>query len=1302
MELALSGTDGWSGHDGPTIVRGPGVSGTSVQFNVTNSFTVANVAMGLPKDDVPGFGTQFRFFFTDDALFSGYLTFDNVTFSGGANPDFDTKRDVLSISMEVYESIGNTISHTDCKVRPGVIWIPTVTASDISITRLDFQGPSVLQAPNHLAISLVFTDSVVRTPFCLEGSSVISQTSLSGLTTIRNVWIEGNVASDPKRWCASVFSAQSSLGGEVSGLVVKDWRGRIFEIDTYERDAVMMTMTNVSLVNCTVDYPNAVDVVESRYRQTIKPPSDLILVTATSNHSISDFSSVGSSGPVTVLGILEISNATITNHKPSTRGVEAISPYLFAISAAANFVLFNTVIASGIASPIMHTNGTSTTQLDDVTITDYDCSSACVFVNEMASLKITSIQMTSISADEAIFLLERSETDYDRPATEISKSTFKDISNTLFMGTLSTLYVDASVIRNCSRASAIQPGDLSNFYFNDCSFVDNNTPKDGAVLSACTGIMNFTNSVFQSNRAEGRGGAIFGNVDIGQCNIALVNSVFENNTATGGGALCIDRFETELNLMLSNVSFINNTAQSHGGAWFTLERQRLDQNFSLVTYSGNFAPSMPVRGSASAAFVPYGNWSKISLLAGASLPNFGILTIDAYEQAVTFELETAPVVTVALVQADSTSLLKNTAVLYGPTVSVVDSGNLTLSNLRVFGPAGDYQLELIDDSGTDIPDFDPLYRPVTIKSCDWPSQLLTAAGTRELECRPPICPLGCSSTAGMCVADGNCTCTDTRYEGISCQMLKSANDSLTFAFPAGVPIFANSSETVTFTVDGRDRLINRVKNAYSATYFVIYRDFYISPAKASSSGLLRRDASGDTLSLKFSLADLVTGTFLDYLQLAKASTIFTQTLAAPYKTGITTITGELANTTLKSAGSILVIVVSCICIMAVFSLAGSLYLKRSAPPLGGTTTNLDMALACGLAVLFAYPITETVIPTATSCAAQIWIIPPSLGLIAACLVAKSFSHYARRKNKIALEAELSERFRKTLTLAIGILLSTYIILVATWQRVEAPTPQLTYLGGKRFWTCGGTTQTQNRFVICLIGLSGTLFLAACKLSYDTLKVGWPVRALEDKMIFGNAANILVTGVAAAGILMGSNMMDGVAQFALRVTAVYLVGAGLTATLLGYKVFLLMRPAENEEDAMDARVRQFAAKSAKAGSIYQNSKYLPVKAESALIWKAAQITIAQSLLDVTDLDSKVGRFYAILSVDVDTDIPSNCLLLRLPGSEQLRVQMDSQRMLDDWVKKIADAKSKAPATKTDVIVPATVKTPLLSATMEEDT
>ncbi|KAJ3154027.1 hypothetical protein HDU89_008896 [Geranomyces variabilis] len=414
-------------------------------------------------------------------------------------------------------------------------------------------------------------------------------------------------------------------------------------------------------------------------------------------------------------------------------------------------------------------------------------------------------------------------------------------------------------------------------------------------------------------------------------------------------------------------------------------------------------------------------------------------------------------------------------------------------------------------------------------------------------------------------------------------MLKSANDSLTFAFPAGVPIFANSSEIVTFTVDGRDKLINRVKNAYSATYFVIYRNFYVSPTKSSSSGLLRRDASGDTLFLKFSLADLVTGTFLDYLQLAKASTIFTQTLATPYRTGITTTTGDLANTTLKSAGSILV-----------------------------------------------------------------------------------------------------------------------IILVATWQRVEAPTPQLTYLGGKRFWSCGGTPQTQNRFVICLICLSGTLLLAACKLSYDTLKVGWPVRALEDKIIFGNAANILVTGVAAAGILMGLNMMDGIAQFALRVTAVYLVGAGLTVTLLGYKVFLLMRPAENEEDAVDARVRQFAAKSAKSGSIYQNSKYLPVKAESALIWKAAQITIAQSLLDVTDLDSKVGRFYAILSVDVDTDIPSNCLLLRLPGSEQLRVQMDSQRMLEDWVKKIADAKSKAPATKTDVLVPATVKTPLLNATMEEDT
>ncbi|KAJ3172279.1 hypothetical protein HDU87_008140 [Geranomyces variabilis] len=1183
MELAINGTDGWSGSEGPMLVRGPGVSGTSVQFNITNSFTVTNVAMGLPEDDVSGLGTHFRFYFTDDALFSGYLTFDNVTFNGGSNPDFDTRRDVLSISVEVSESIGNTIISTDCKVRPG-------------------------------------------------------------LTAIRNVQIEGNIALDPKRWCASVFSAQSSLGGEVDGL------GRIFEMDTYERDAVMIPMTNIRLINCTVDYPNAVDVVESRYQQTIQPPTDLILVTSTSNASLAGFSSTGSSGPVTVLGIFQISNATITNHKPSIRGVQAIPPYLFAVSAAANFVLFDTVIASGVASPIMQCNGTSATQL-----------SACVLVNEMGSLEITSTQMNHISADDAVFQLERSETDLNRPATMISESIFQDISETLFSGTLSTLYVEASVVQNCSGASAMEVGDLSIFHFSDCLFVDNYTPKDGAVL----------------------------------------NSVFENNTATGGGALCIDYFDTELNLMLVNVSFINNTASSHGGAWWTLERQRLDDNFASVTYSGNFAPSMPVRGSASATFVPYGDWSKVSLLAGASLPSFGISTNDAYEQPVTFELETAPVVTVALTQADSAALLTNTAVLYGPTVSVVDSGNLTLSNLRVFGPAGDFLLKLIDDSGTEIPDFDPLYRQVTIKSCDWPMQLLTAAGTPELECRPPICPLGCSSTAGVCVADSNCTCTDTSYEGISCQILKSANDSLTFAFPAGVPIFTNSSDVVTFTVDGRDQLISRVKKAYSATYTVIYRDF--RGLRSSNSSLTRRDASGDTLYLKFSLADLVTGNFLDYLQLAKVSTIFTQTLDAPYRAGITTTIGALANTTIDSVGSILVIIISCVCIMTALSLAGALYIRPSRPPLGATTRNFDMALPCGLAVLFAFPITETMIPTATSCALQIWLIPPSFGLIAACLVAKSFSHYARRKNKIALEAELPERFRKILILAIGVLLSVYVVCVAIWYRIEAPTPQLTYLGGMRFWSCGGTAHTQNCFIISLICFSGTLHLAACKFSYETFKVGWPVHALEDKMILGNATNVLITGVVAAGILM-ANMMDGVAQFALRATAVYLVGAGLTATLLGYKVFMLVRPAGSEEDALDARIRAFAQKSAKSGSIYQNSKYLPVKEESALIWKAAQITIAQSqsLLDITDLDSKIGRFHAIQSVGVDTDIASICLLLQIPGFEQLRVQMDSKRMLEDWVKKIADAKRQAPATKTNGMVPATDNTPLLTVTMEDDT
>ncbi|KAJ3160949.1 hypothetical protein HDU86_008312 [Geranomyces michiganensis] len=628
----------------------------------------------------------------------------------------------------------------------------------------------------------------------------------------------------------------------------------------------------------------------------------------------------------------------------------------------------------------------------DVTITNQDCGALCFHIYELATLNVTSVDVIR--------------------ATEIP--------NTVFSGILSSLYVDSTTIQTCSGASVLKPEELSDFHFDKCLFTDNYALKDGPVLSVCHGAVEFKNSRFTSNSADGRGGAIFAKVDVGECSIAIKDSVFENNTATGGGALFIDRFESELNLQMENVSFVGNTARSHGGAWYTLARQRVDANFSSVTYVDNFAPNIPVRGTASATFIPYGYWSPLSVLTGASLPSFGVATIDAYEQRVLFELETAPVVALSLIRAaDNVTVDNSVAALYGPTIGVIDFGNLTL---------------------------------------------------------------------------------------------------------ARVPIFAGSNDVFNFTVEGRDALVAHLKAVYAPKLTVIYRDFSTS---TSTTGLLARDAATSTLTMKYSLAD-ATGNFLNSQQLKEASTVLAKAFVSPDTIQSSVSEGAIANTTLGSVGSVLVIAISCSCVIAVAVLAT--YVNRKAGP--GTTNDMDI-----------------------------------------CLAIKSFCLYARRKNKVALESEVSPHFRKISRRFICASFVSYIILVWVWEHVEAPTPQLLHAGSKRYWVCGGSLQT--RFLGSLISITGTLLLAACKFSYETVKVGWPVPALEDRLLLVNAANMLATGVVAAGMLM-AQMMDGYAQFVVRVTATYLVAAGMTGSFLGYKVFLLKRPAGDEEDAVDARIRAFAA------------------------------------------------------------------------------------------------------------------------------
>ncbi|KAI8820558.1 uncharacterized protein EV422DRAFT_75911 [Fimicolochytrium jonesii] len=307
------------------------------------------------------------------------------------------------------------------------------------------------------------------------------------------------------------------------------------------------------------------------------------------------------------------------------------------------------------------------------------------------------------------------------------------------------------------------------------------------------------------------------------------------------------------------------------------------------------------------------------------------------------------------------------------------------------------------------------------------------------------------------------------------------------------------------------------------------------------------------------------------------------------------------------------------------------------------------------------------------------MLPCSFGLTSSCLMLKSWGHYTRRKNKMALGTDFSMAFKKVTASALAATLVLFVILVALWRVVEAPTPQLTYASQDRFWICWGTEKKQIGFITCLMIITGTILLTACKLAYETIKVGWPVPALEDRLLLVNAANMGITGILSAGILL-PNMMNGIAQFALRTAVTFVVAAAMTASFLGYKVWLLYGLGGEIEDAMEAKIKAIALKSQKSQSIYQKIKYLPVKPDAALVWRAVQISVVQNYIDFTDIDTKEGRFYVIDSVSVEADTTDNSLLLQLPGGERLRVQMESQRALEEWVRKLDLARGRGATSK----------------------
>ncbi|KAJ3179976.1 hypothetical protein HDU85_004260 [Gaertneriomyces sp. JEL0708] len=1220
----------WVGDQGPTIVRGG--PDPKVQFTMAGlPVTMTSLKFGLPAQSLEhssDSGTLFYWFFEFSHSFVP-IDFESVTFEGRSDANFVTKENLLTIQFytegddfEMSGAIGVFFGFHHCTVLPGVVVFPSLHNAYIAISNLKLQEPASLIYPSRI-VNLKIRN------VCVEHASIVLQREGFAEVIIRDVLFERNDIANPLLWCNSIVTTKARQAVKLTNVIIRDWSGSIL-------DAVQgsVTLKDVTVSNSRSQYPNEayVEYGDAAARQT-----NFINVDINAQVTLNGGRFEGNVGRTQVTGTLTIIGTEFVDQRTEPSSALQHETHVFNVLGAGELNFMATEMKATVKSfstGLLLAEGTSKASLDGVTISGYHCKNDCIHVREMAELHIGKSSFDDLSTEGSVLFYERSDINDNWPTTLIFECAFTGIRNAVLRGSLGSVEVSQSTFSNFQGSSLLQPQDESHFAFIDSSFSNGYTPGDGPVLSDCQGAVEFTNVQFIGNHADGRGGALAVNVAPGACDIKLTN---RENTARVGGGMFIDWFTESPAVLMKDVTFERNVAELYGGGLYTLAMKKVPVDAS-VTFNGNQAHDMPQGGTSASEFEAVNAWSELDVLSGEQLPTFSVKTRDAFGQDVSFDQENLVIVSLSVWDEAGTALTTN-ATLSGQILEVLQAGTRTFEGVRIYGKSGSYLIKLADDTASGKPDFEPVMLPVRIVDCASPKQMLPSFATGELECRLPVCLRGCSSPAGVCAADGNCTCVDRSYEGYACQLKKGANDSLTMSFDAGNPVFKNGLDTFDFSVSGRDAMIQHLEGLYDGQYGVIFRDFWTG----SQRKLARRSGGENTVYLKFSLVDKV-GSYLDYRQLQSAVGVLKASLISPDTSGLEVTTGALANTDITAVGSIIAIICCALGVVTVTALAVLRFRKGDGPTVRGTSRHLDLLLAFGLANLFALPITDTVTPTAASCRAQIWMIPLSFGLIVPTLVVKSFGHFTRRKNKIALRSDIPLGSQKLGTAFIGATQVMYWVLVIVWQVVEAPTPQLTFSNNE---------------------------LAACRLAYDTITVGWPVPAMEDRLLFANAANMIVLGAVAAGLLL-SGVMNGSTQFAIRVTVALVVASILTLSMLGYKVWLLRLP-DKTEDHIEQKVRSMASKG-QASNLYQKVKYLPCKPESGIIWRASQISLLRQYLEITDIDTMKGRFFRVTDLTATADIASNCVIVQLPGEDPLRIQLEDNREVENWVKRLNESQA----------------------------
>ncbi|KAI9104532.1 hypothetical protein DFS34DRAFT_603523 [Phlyctochytrium arcticum] len=525
------------------------------------------------------------------------------------------------------------------------------------------------------------------------------------------------------------------------------------------------------------------------------------------------------------------------------------------------------------------------------------------------------------------------------------------------------------------------------------------------VISLCDGQIRFDNATFWNNTSE-ENGQVACDMSSGKNSLTILSSLFDGNKGVNGASMYIAGLVNASQVYLRGNVFKNNVALSRSGGWYSTVPSPLPIDLESI-YINNTARSGADFSTAAAKLRLVANLSDISGYSGFALPTFSAQAVDIFGQwFYTTIADYAILLDVNVTRANNRS---EAAALPGQTTSMIVFGTAEFSNVRILAPPGVYMVTVSHPADTAAIELEPVHIPVTVLPCAYPKRERSVSGYAASECHVPVCPRGCLST-GVCVDDGNCACTSTMYEGWDCSIKAAVNDSAIVTFAV--------TEQLTFSTSTRDRIFDTLQATFGETYNIIFRQF--------------TQSRSDLMEFKYSLTnkrgEYLTATELSSMS-TKAATSLMSSIPSSGEVVARLQTGDLSNTNLQQ--SVISLVIASIGITAVLLHSMWLYIKRNTGILKSTVMPLNYILNMGIAGMFAFPITDLLLPTRESCTAQVAFMPFSIGLAVPALAAKVIYYRSKYNNRIGVLKGPTTAESNFSTLIAGGLFTVYLVSATT-------------------------------------------------------------------------------------------------------------------------------------------------------------------------------------------------------------------------------------------------------------------------------